>query len=51
VWRVEEVTMSSTMECGGMMWGMGIVGLLGVTALALLIAALIKYLFSSQRNA
>jgi hypothetical protein len=36
------------MECGGMMLGMGIVGLLGVIALVLLIAALVKYLFFSR---
>lgn len=30
---------------GGMMWGMGAVGLVVVLVLALLIAALIKYLF------
>ena len=40
--------MGAMMECGGMMWGMGIVGLLAVVALVLLIAALVKYLFFSQ---
>jgi hypothetical protein len=40
--------MSGMMECGGMMLGMGIVGLLGVIALVLLIAALVKYLFFSR---
>jgi hypothetical protein len=40
--------MNGMMECGGMMLGMGIVGLLGVIALVLLIAALVKYLFFSS---
>jgi hypothetical protein len=31
---------------GGMMWGMGIVGLLAIIVLVLAIAALIKYLRS-----
>lgn len=30
---------------GGMMWGMGAVGLIGLLVLALVAAALIKYLF------
>lgn len=30
---------------GGTMWGMGAVGLVGVLVLALLVAALIKYVF------
>ena len=42
--------MNAMMECGGMMWGMGIIGLLGLLALVLLIAALIKYLFFSERE-
>lgn len=33
---------------GGMMWGMGLVGLLGVAVLVLAIAALIKYLRSGR---
>ena len=36
------------MECGGMMWGMGLIGLLAIVALVLLIAALVKYLFFSR---
>jgi hypothetical protein len=40
--------MNAMMECGGMMLGMGIVGVLGVIALLLLIAALVKYLFFSR---
>lgn len=36
------------MGCGaGMMWGMTFVGLLAVSVLILLLAALIKYLFFS----
>ncbi len=34
---------------GGMMWGMGLVGLLGVAVLVLAIAALIKYLRSGRK--
>ena len=34
---------------GGMMWGMGLVGLLGVAVLVLAIAALIKYLRSDRK--
>lgn len=30
---------------GGMMWGMGIFGLIAVIVLALVIAALVKYVF------
>ena len=30
---------------GGMMWGMGIVGILGLAVIVLVIAALIKYVF------
>ncbi len=30
---------------GGMGWGMGLVGLIGVLVLALVIAALVKYVF------
>jgi hypothetical protein len=30
---------------GGMMWGMGIFGMLGAVALALVSAALVKYVF------
>jgi hypothetical protein len=31
---------------GDMMWGMGVVGLLGIAVLVLLVAALVKYVFS-----
>ena len=31
-------------DLGGMMWGMGLIGLLIVVALVLIIAALVKYL-------
>ena len=40
--------MNGMMECGGMMWGMGLIGLLAVVALVLLIAAFVKYLFFSR---
>lgn len=30
---------------GGMMWGMGLAGLIGLVLVALVIAALVKYLF------
>lgn len=29
----------------GMMWGMGLAGLLGIAVLVLLVAALVKYVF------
>lgn len=45
---LEEIAVNGMMECGGMMWGMGIIGLLTIVALALLIAALVKYLFFSR---
>jgi hypothetical protein len=35
---------------GGMMWGMGLVGLLVMAVLVLGIAALIKYLLSDKRG-
>lgn len=35
---------------GGMMWGMGLFGILGIVVLALLVAALIKYLFLSRNK-
>ena len=34
---------------GGMMWGMGLFGLLGVAVLVLAIAALIKYLLAGRK--
>jgi hypothetical protein len=30
---------------GGMMWGMGLAGVLGAAVLVLLVAALVKYVF------
>lgn len=35
---------------GAMMWGMGLVWLLVIVALLLMIAALVKYLFSGTRK-
>jgi hypothetical protein len=35
---------------GGMMWGMGLIGLLALIVLVLAAAALIKYLFFSRRS-
>lgn len=35
---------------GGMMWGMGLIGLLVLTLIILLIAALVKYLFFGERG-
>ena len=37
--------MNETMSDGGMMWGMGLGGFLAATLVALVIAALIKYVF------
>ena len=37
------------MMSGGMMWGMGLVGLLVIIVLVLAAAALVKYLFFSKR--
>ena len=34
---------------GGMMWGMGLFGLLGAAVLVLAIVALIKYLLSGRK--
>lgn len=36
--------MNDMMGCG-MMWGMGLAGLIGLVLIALVIAALVKYLF------
>jgi hypothetical protein len=41
---VEEMTMQDMMS-GGMMWGMGLFGVVGLVVLVLLAAALVKYLF------
>ena len=39
--------MGAMMECGaGMMWGMMLFGVLALAVLILLLAALVKYLFS-----
>lgn len=35
----------SDMMDGGMMWGMGVAGIVGAVVILLVIAALIKYLF------
>jgi hypothetical protein len=40
--------MMQDMMMGPTMWGMGLVGLLFVIALALAVAALVKYLFFSK---
>lgn len=37
--------MMNDMMGGGMMWGMGLAGLLGLVLIVLAIAVLIKYLF------
>lgn len=37
--------MMNDMMGSGMMWGMGLAGLLGIVVVVLVIAALIKYLF------
>ena len=41
--------MMDQMMSGGMMWGMGLVGLLVIIVLVLAAAALVKYLFFSKR--
>ena len=41
--------MMDQMMSGGMMWGMGLVGLLVIIVLLLGAAALVKYLFFSNR--
>lgn len=44
--------MNETMmnNMGGMMWGMGLVGVLAIAVLVLSAAALVKYLFFSARK-
>lgn len=37
--------MMNDMMGSGMMWGMGLAGLIGILVIVLVIAALIKYLF------
>ena len=44
-----EMGMGMTDCMDGMMWGMGILGILGAILLILGIAALVKYLFASKR--
>jgi hypothetical protein len=41
--------MMNDMGMGGMMWGMGLFGLLVLVLLVLGIAALVKYLFRDRR--
>ena len=41
--------MHEMMMSGGMMWGMGLLGLFLLTVLVLAAAALVKYLFFSNR--
>ncbi len=40
-----EMAMINDMMGSGMMWGMGLAGIIGAIAIVLVIAALIKYLF------
>ena len=42
--------MMDQMMGGGMMWGMGLIGLLVIVVLLLGAAALVKYLFFSKRG-
>ena len=42
--------MMDQMMGGGMMWGMGLIGLLVIIVLLLGAAALVKYLFFSNRG-
>lgn len=42
--------MGGTMDGSGMMWGMGLLGLLAVAVLILAVSALVKYLFFGNRN-
>jgi len=37
--------MNQGMMNGGMMWGMGAMGFIGITVTVLLLAALVKYVF------
>ena len=41
--------MMDAMMSGGMMWGMGLIGLLVIIVLVLAAAALVKYLVFSKR--
>ena len=41
--------MMNQMMGGGMIWGMGLIGLLVITVLVLAAAALVKYLLFSKR--
>jgi hypothetical protein len=40
-----EIAMMQHMMDGGMMWGMGLGGLIALTILVLVIVALVKYVF------
>lgn len=42
---LREPTMMQHMMDGGMMWGMGLGGLIALVLIVLLIAALVKYVF------
>ena len=42
---LREVAVMQQMMDGGMMWGMGVGGLIALVVLALVIAALVKYVF------
>jgi hypothetical protein len=42
--------MMDQMMSGGMMWGMGLIGLLVIVVLLLAAAALVKYLFFNNRG-
>ena len=37
--------MNNGMMDGGMMWGMGLMGLVGIAVVVLILAALVKYVF------
>ena len=42
--------MGGMMDGSGMMWGMGLLGLLAIAVLILAVAALVKYLFFGTRD-
>jgi hypothetical protein len=46
--NIQKVTTMHEMMSGGMMWGMGVVGLLILVLVVLAIAALAKFLFSDR---
>ena len=37
--------MNNSMMDGGMMWGMGVMGFVGIAVVVLILAALVKYVF------